>query len=52
MFPSQIKSLLYGTITKTITFSLEGPESEDNVSRLNQWPRAKNPNFPSKITLR
>ena len=50
MSPGQIKSFLYKTITKIITFSLDGPESEDNVSRLNQLPRAENPYFRNKIT--
>ena len=52
MFLGQIKLFLYGTITKTIIFSLDGPESEDNVSRLNQLPGAENSYLLSKITLK
>ena len=37
---------------KTITFLLDGPETEDNVSRLYRLPRAENPYFSSKITLK
>ena len=33
-------------------YFVRGPESEDNVSRLNQLPRAENPYFSSKITLK